>query len=90
MMGWTRLLRSGKLDEESATRALDTIERNVKSQAQLIEDLLDISRITTGKLRLNAQPVDLESVIKAATDALMYSYWQPSTHTTTTGCSRRL
>lgn len=70
MLGWTRLLRSCQLDPETAARALETIERNVKSQAQLIEDLLDISRIITGRLRLNMQPVDLQSVVKTAVDAL--------------------
>lgn len=70
MLGWTRMLRTRNLDVAMAATALETIERNVKSQAQLIEDLLDISRITTGKLRLSLQPVDIESVIKAAADAV--------------------
>jgi PAS domain S-box-containing protein len=70
MLGWVRLLRTGELSPETANNALETIERNVKSQAQLIEDLLDVSRITTGKLRLILQPVDLGSVVKSATDAV--------------------
>jgi PAS domain S-box-containing protein len=70
MLGWVRLLRSGKLDDPTSARAIETIERNVKSQAQLIEDLLDISRITTGKLRLDMQPLEVERLIKAAVDAI--------------------
>jgi PAS domain S-box-containing protein len=70
MLGWIRMLRAGKLDDVTSMRALEVIERNVKSQAQLIEDLLDISRITTGKLRLDIRLVDLDLVIKTAIDAL--------------------
>ncbi len=70
MLGWTRMLRTGKLDEETNTRALETIERNAKSQAQLIEDLLDVSRIISGKMRLDVQPVDLAPVIQAAIDSV--------------------
>jgi signal transduction histidine kinase/ActR/RegA family two-component response regulator len=70
MLGWVRLLRTGKLDKESTAGAIETIERNVKSQAQLIEDLLDISRITSGKLRLDIHPVDLSSVINSAVSVL--------------------
>src|SRR6185503_11262296 len=51
MLGWTRMLRTGTLDAPTAARALDTLERNTRLQAQLIEDLLDVSRIITGKLR---------------------------------------
>jgi PAS domain S-box-containing protein len=70
MLGWVRLILTGSLDEVGVIKALETIERNVKSQAQLIEDLLDISRITTGKLRLECKPVNLASVISAAIDSL--------------------
>jgi signal transduction histidine kinase/DNA-binding response OmpR family regulator len=70
MLGWTRLLRSGKLDGPCAQQAMDTIERNVKTQAQLIDDLLDISRIITGKLHLDARPIELIPVIQAAIDAV--------------------
>src|SRR5581483_7729761 len=52
ILGWGRVLRSGKFDQETVSRALETIERNAKAQAQLIEDLLDVSRIISGKLRL--------------------------------------
>ena len=70
MLGWTRLLRMGKLDRPAMTRALETIERNAHVQAQLIADILDVSRIVTGKLRLELRPLDLEPVIDAAIDAL--------------------
>jgi signal transduction histidine kinase/ActR/RegA family two-component response regulator len=68
ILGWTRMLNSGTLDRETAARALETIDRNAKLQARLIEDMLDVSRIVTGKLRLDAQPVDLTTVIHAAVD----------------------
>jgi signal transduction histidine kinase len=70
MLGWTRLVRMGRLDPPSMARALDTIERNAHAQAQLIADILDVSRIVTGKLRLDLRPLDLEPVIDAAIDAL--------------------
>ncbi|MEA5451881.1 ATP-binding protein [Leptolyngbya sp. CCNP1308] len=66
ILGWIRLLRNGKLDSAHQINALDTIERNAKLQAQLIEDLLDISRIMQGKLTLIATPVSLAFVIAAA------------------------
>jgi PAS domain S-box-containing protein len=69
MLGWTRLLRSGKLDDATAMRALETIDRNTVSQAKLIEDILDVSRIVTGKLRMSVQPVDLGTVTLAAIDS---------------------
>ncbi len=66
ILGWSRLLKTGRLDAEAAVGALDTIERNSRSQAQLIEDLLDVSRIMTGNLRIEVEPVDLVPVIEAA------------------------
>ncbi|RUR80780.1 hypothetical protein PCC6912_28020 [Chlorogloeopsis fritschii PCC 6912] len=66
ILGWTKLLRRGKIDASKTALALDTIERNAKLQAQLIEDLLDISRILQGKLSLNSCSVDLISVLNAA------------------------
>jgi len=68
--GWARMLRSGKLHAEDAERALDAIVRNANAQVQLIDDLLDVSRITAGKMRLDVRPVDLEAVIRAAIDAV--------------------
>ncbi|MCU1263827.1 MAG: domain S-box [Acidobacteria bacterium] len=70
MMGWARMLRSGRLDTESRDHALEVIERNAWAQKQIIEDILDVSRVITGKLRLNLSPVDLRSVAEAALDAV--------------------
>lgn len=70
ILGWAHMLRANKLDQTTQTRALETIERNAKSQAQLIEDILDVSRIVTGKLRLEVRPVELAAVIDAAIDAV--------------------
>ncbi|MEQ9553037.1 MAG: ATP-binding protein [Coleofasciculus sp. G3-WIS-01] len=70
MLGWAGLLRRRKLSPDKVERALEVIERNAKSQAQLIDDLLDVSRIIRGKLRLNIIPVDLHQVINAAIDTL--------------------
>jgi len=70
ILGWSHLVRSGKLDESHMSRALETIERNARSQSQLIDDLLDVSRIITGKLQIEVRPVDLNAVIEAAIDAV--------------------
>lgn len=66
ILGWTRLLNTRKFDEATTAKALETIERSARSQAQLVEDLLDVSRIIQGKLRLNVRPLELISVIEAA------------------------
>jgi PAS domain S-box-containing protein len=68
--GWARMLRTGQRDEAMVTRALDVIERNVKLQEGLIGDLLDLSRIVTGRLRLDVQPVDLIAVTGMAIDVV--------------------
>jgi signal transduction histidine kinase len=70
MLGWTRMLRMGSLDERTRLRALETLERNTRLQAQLIEDLLDVSRLITGKLRIDVQTVELAPVLDAALDAV--------------------
>ena len=70
ILGWAQVLRLGKLDEAAAARALETIERNARAQAQLIADLLDVSRIITGKLRLDFQPVELPRIIEATLDSI--------------------
>ena len=70
IIGWSYMLRSGTLDEATSVRALEAIERNAKSQAQLVEDILDMSRVITGKLRLSIEPVDVASVINAAIDSV--------------------
>jgi signal transduction histidine kinase/ActR/RegA family two-component response regulator len=70
IIGWSHLLRSGRLDEATIARAVETIDRNAKSQAQLIEDILDVSRMITGKLKLKNEPVDLAAVINSAIDSV--------------------
>jgi PAS domain S-box-containing protein len=70
ILGWAQMLRAGSLDRASAERALLTIERNAKSQAHLVGDLLDASRIATGKLSLEMRPVELMSIVEAAVDAV--------------------
>jgi signal transduction histidine kinase/CheY-like chemotaxis protein len=70
IMGWSHMLRRGRLDQATMVRALETIDRNAKSQAQLIEDILDVSRVITGRLRLNMGPVDMASVINSAIDSV--------------------
>ena len=70
ILGWARLLQTGKLDAARQSEALKTIERNARLQSQLIEDLLDISRIMQGKLSLTAAPVNLTLVISAAIETV--------------------
>jgi len=70
IVGWTKLLRAGMLDEGTMAHGLEVIDRNAKEQAKLIEDILDSSRIITGKLRLDFQPVDLSGVIGAAVESI--------------------
>ena len=66
ILGWTRLLRTSPASQAVLMKSLETIERNATLQAKLIQDLLDVSRITAGKLELNLQPVELQSVIETA------------------------
>ena len=70
ILGWARMLRAGTVGPDAMPRGLDSIERNATAQAQLIEDLLDISRIVAGRLRLEVVHVDLVPVIRAAIDAV--------------------
>ena len=70
IMGWTQLLRSRKLNEPTTFRALETIERNSKSLTQLIEDILDVSRIIRGTLHLNIHQVKLVPLVEAAIDTV--------------------
>ncbi|MGG6267250.1 hybrid sensor histidine kinase/response regulator [Leptolyngbya sp. AN03gr2] len=70
ILGWIRLLQTGRLDAARTTEALSTIERNAKLQVQLIDDLLDISRIIRGKLSLNREPTNVATVISAATETM--------------------
>jgi signal transduction histidine kinase/ActR/RegA family two-component response regulator len=70
ILGWARMLRNGKLDEPTTARALEVIERNAKLQAQLIDDVLDVSRIITGKLRLDVSPIHLSQVVESAVEVV--------------------
>jgi PAS domain S-box-containing protein len=70
ILGWTRMLRLGQLSTENSAKALDTIERNARAQAQLVDDLLDVSRIITGKLRMDVRPADPNSFIDAAVESV--------------------
>ncbi|NJM72530.1 MAG: response regulator [Scytonema sp. RU_4_4] len=70
ILGWSKLLRNRQLDEQKTELALEVIERNAKMQAQLINDLLDVSRILRGKLSLNISPVNLVSTIQAAMETV--------------------
>lgn len=70
MLGWAQLLNSRKFDRETTEKALDIIERTARTQAQLVDDLLDVSRIIQGKLLLNIRPIELTSIIGAVMDSL--------------------
>ena len=70
MLGWSRLLRTRKFDQATIDRALETIERNANAQAQLIEDILDVSKIIRGKLRLSSGPTNLLSTVQSALDSV--------------------
>ena len=66
VLGWLHLLRTGKLDPATTTRGFESVERNVRLQAQLTSDLLDVSRVLTGQIRLDARPVSLADVARQA------------------------
>ncbi|MBD1867232.1 PAS domain-containing protein [Cyanobacteria bacterium FACHB-471] len=70
MLGWTQILRNRQLDEAAVDRALEVIERSAKVQSQLIEDMLDLSRITSGKLHLNTRLLDLASIVSHAIESV--------------------
>jgi PAS domain S-box-containing protein len=70
ILGYTRMLRSGLIAPEKKARALDTIERNATSLTEIIEDVLDVSRIISGKIRLNVRPVELQTVIQESIEAV--------------------
>ncbi|HKO41702.1 MAG TPA: response regulator [Pyrinomonadaceae bacterium] len=74
ILGWSHLVRTGKLEPVQLARALETIERNARSQSQLIDDLLDVSRIITGKLQIEPRAVDLGSIIESAVEAVRPSF----------------
>ena len=70
ILGWSSMLNRGMLKEKTFSTRLKIIERNAKSQADIISDILDVSRIITGKLQINSQPVELAPIIRAAIDTL--------------------
>ena len=70
VIGWSRMLKAGRLDSENSAHAIEVIERNAWAQKQIIEDILDVSRVITGKLQLHLGPVELVSVVNAALDAV--------------------
>lgn len=70
MLGWVRMLKAGVLDQENSERALEVIERNTRLQSSLIEDLLDVSRIISGKMRIETELVDLVSVVETVSETI--------------------
>jgi signal transduction histidine kinase/ActR/RegA family two-component response regulator len=70
ILGWTRLIRDRTLAGDALAKAVATVERNARAQAHLVEDLLDVSQIVSGHLRLQMQPIDVIEVVEAATDVI--------------------
>ena len=70
VLGWARLLRGGRLDAASTTRAIQAIERSAMTQAQIVDDLLDVSRIVRGQLKLDVRDADLAAAVEAAADTV--------------------
>ncbi len=70
ILGWSRMLQSETLDEAMAVNAIETIRRNAKAQSQIIDDILDVSRIITGKLAMDLDPLELAPIIEAAVDVV--------------------
>ncbi|MFN2576295.1 MAG: PAS domain S-box protein [Pyrinomonadaceae bacterium] len=70
ILGWSQMLRQGALDKTATANALESIERNARAQAQLVSDLLDVSRVITGKLRINARPVDMLNSLESAFESI--------------------
>jgi PAS domain S-box-containing protein len=70
MLGWAKLLNTRSFDAATTKRAMEIIERNARAQAQLVEDLLDVSRIIQGKFRLEVRPVELRCVVESALEAV--------------------
>jgi PAS domain S-box-containing protein len=82
VLGWAQLLRGADSEPDDLAQGLETIERNARAQAQLIDDLLDVSRIVAGKLRLDVRTVDLAPVIEAAVDACRHAADAKGVHLT--------
>ena len=73
IVGWTALLMKGQLDEATTAKAITIVDRNARAQTKLIEDVLDVSRIVSGKLRLSARAVDLSAVARAAAESVAHA-----------------
>jgi signal transduction histidine kinase/AmiR/NasT family two-component response regulator len=73
ILGWSRMMRAGRVPDAKKLHALDVIERNAAAQAKLIEDLLDISRITGGKMKLDVQPTSMQRVVAQAVDSMRFA-----------------
>ncbi len=71
VIGWTHLLRTRQIADEDMSRALEVVERNAQAQVQLIDDLLDVSRIVTGRLRLHVSPIELAPIVEAARNVVL-------------------
>jgi signal transduction histidine kinase len=70
MLGWLQIIRTTEMDRATVERAMASIERNAQSQARVVEDLIELSRVVTGKLHLRTQPMDLRPVVEAALDVV--------------------
>jgi signal transduction histidine kinase/DNA-binding response OmpR family regulator len=88
ILGWSHLVRTGSLDKSQLNRAVETIERNARSQSQLIDDLLDVSRIITGKLQIEPVKLDLCTVVESAIEALRPSFEAKNIRFTTSMVSK--
>ena len=73
IVGWAQVLQLQSLEPREAKEGLEAIERNARAGPQMIADLLDVSRIASGKLRLDAEPVDAAAVVEAALEAILHS-----------------
>jgi PAS domain S-box-containing protein len=73
ILGWSSMLREGKLDERTFKTAVEIIERNARTQQQIVDDILDVSRVITGQLRFDAEPTDLRAVVEAAVDTVRHA-----------------
>jgi signal transduction histidine kinase len=71
ILGWARMISDNRLSEEDKAQGLEIIQRNALLQAQLVEDILDVSRIVSGKLRMEVRPVELSSVIEGAVESVL-------------------
>ena len=80
VLGWITLIRDGALDQQATRKALGTIERNARTQAVLIEDLLDVSRIVSGNLRLQVLPIDFCQVVENSVDVVRLAVEAKSLH----------